>query len=597
MQAEEKLTMHLKSNFNKRPFVPVKGMEDACQTGWEEIGQKLKDTVEKRTSQKSIVLVVETYQGVLYDDLLSKIEKVLQPGLLIDTESLFIEENQVRQLTQPDVTDDRVFGYMTRLKMSDLIDDEKVNEARHIAKRSGAALTVIFGFGASLVWEQPDLLIYADMARWEIQLRMRAGKVNNLGIRNMGEGIEKQYKRGYFVDWRICDHLKKQTMKKWDFVLDTNDPVVPKLATGEAIREGLRQAAKQPLSIVPFFDPGPWGGQWMKEKFALEHDVENLAWCFNCVPEENSLLLGFGKTRFEIPSINLVFFRPIELLGDPVHARFGDEFPIRFDFLDTMAGGNLSLQVHPMTEYIQDTFGVHYTQDESYYMLEADYDGSVYLGLRKGVDQEKMTRDLKTAEAEGTPFNVEQYVEKWPAKKHDHFLIPGGTIHCSGKNGMVLEISATPYIFTFKLYDWGRTNLDGKPRPINVDHGLKNIQWDRTTEWTKKNLLNRVEKIAEGDGWVEERTGLHEREFIETHRHWFTKTVTHHTNNGVNVLTLIEGDEIIVESPEDAFAPFIVHYAETFIVPAAVGTYTIKPSGASEGKNHGTIKAFVRTNP
>ena len=77
------------------------------------------------------------------------------------------------------------------------------------------------------------------------------------------------------------------------------------------------------------------------------------------MPEENSLLLKFGDEVIEIPSINLVFRYPEKLLGDPVRARFGDEFPIRYDLLDTFDGGNLSLQVHPLTEYIQEKFGMH----------------------------------------------------------------------------------------------------------------------------------------------------------------------------------------------------------------------------------------------
>jgi mannose-6-phosphate isomerase class I len=253
--------------------------------------------------------------------------------------------------------------------------------------------------------------------------------------------------------------------------------------------------------------------------------------------------------------------------------------------------------ISTVTEYIQEQFGIPYTQDESYYLMEADEDGSVFLGLKEGIDREAMISDLRRAEKEGGPFRVDRYVENWPAKKHDHFLIPAGTIHCSGKNSMVLEISTTPYIFTFKLYDWGRTNLDGKPRPINVSHGVNNIQWDRTTEWTRKNLVGRVEKLAEGDGWTEERTGLHQREFLETRRHWFTGQVEHHTGGGVNVLNLVEGTEVVVESPEKSFEPFLVHYAETFIVPASVGTYTIRPHGPSEGQRCATIKAFVRTNP
>jgi len=159
---------------------------------------------------------------------------------------------------------------------------------------------------------------------------------------------------------------------------------------------------------------------------------------------------------------------------------------------------------------------------------------------------------------------------------------------------MVLEISATPYIFTFKLWDWGRLGMDGYPRPIHIDHGIANIQWDRKTAWIESNLVNQFESIASGDGWSEERTGLHAREFIETRRHWFTKSVRHDTRAGVNVLNLVEGDEVIVESPSGAFPPFIVHYAETFIVPAAVGAYTITPHGPAKDQPCATIKAFVR---
>ena len=159
---------------------------------------------------------------------------------------------------------------------------------------------------------------------------------------------------------------------------------------------------------------------------------------------------------------------------------------------------------------------------------------------------------------------------------------------------MVLEISATPYNFTFKLWDWGRIGMDGKPRPINIEHGKNVIQWERTTEWTRNNLINRIEKVAEGDGWTEERTGLHEREFIETRRHWFSKKVEHQTNGGVQVLCLVEGDEVIIESPTDAFEPVMVHYAEVIIIPASVKTYTICPYGSSVGKICGTVKAYVR---
>jgi mannose-6-phosphate isomerase class I len=365
---------------------------------------------------------------------------------------------------------------------------------------------------------------------------------------------------------------------------------------GEAVRRGLQHAVTRPFRVVPFFDPAPWGGQWMKEICDLDRSATNFGWCFDGVMEENSLVLGFGDLRVEIPSIDLVFGQPIELLGAAVYARFGDEFPIRFDLLDTMGGGNLSLQVHPREKYIQQVFGMRYTQDESYYLLEAEPNAVVFLGLKADVGPDAMLHDLENAKAKGRAFQAEKYVNKIPARKHDHFLIPAGTVHCSGAGSMVLEISATPYIFTFKLWDWARLGLDGRPRPIHLQHGLANIEWGRTTEWTQRNLVNRFLPVASGDGWREERTGLHDLEFIETRRHWFTKTVPHATNGGVNVLNLVEGKEAIVESPTGGFQPFVIHYAETFIVPAAVGPYTIRPHGLGSGQECATIKAFVRTN-
>jgi mannose-6-phosphate isomerase class I len=584
------MTRH--SNYDKFPVVEVRSSASSCQTGWPAILERLRGAV---PAGNSSMICVECYPGVVLEEVERVFAEGLHPATVISTRSLLKRPQQIEEMLAPYVGDDPVFGRMNGIVLEDFFDPDLLASARENATHEKQGLTLIIGTGATLICPDPNILVYADLARWEIQRRQRRGEIGNLGADNLDESASMKYKRAFFIDWRAADRLKRKLLATVDFLLDTNDPRLPKMISGDELREGLRIAARRPFRVVPYFDPGPWGGHWMEEVCDLPRDQPNHAWCFDCVPEENSLLLGFGETRVEIPAINLVFQHPRELLGDAVHGRFGTEFPIRFDFLDTMGGGNLSLQVHPLTEYIQEKFGMHYTQDESYYLLDAGPDGTVYLGLKEGIVPAAMLHDLRRAQEGGPHFPAEKYVNVFPAKKHDHFLIPAGTVHCSGKNSMVLEISATPYIFTFKLWDWGRLGLNGLPRPIHLDHGAANIQWDRTTAWVRRNLIDRFEPVASGPGWREERTGLHEREFIETRRHWFTGTVPHDTQGGVNVLNLVEGREAVVESPSGAFAPFTVHYAETFIIPAAVGAYTLRPSGESQGQECASIKASVRT--
>lgn len=588
----------MKFKYDKQPFTEVSGFDkNHSWEGYKNIVDVIKRDLDKVDKERKIV-AIDFYPGVRVKEIEKGIIENLGSSLSIYSdedvfESIDVVERKIKNI----VTDDRVFGKITMNILEDFIDQDKLKNIREEIEIT-KGIIVIYGVGATLVAE-PDVYIFADLARWEIQQRYRHGDIPNWKGTNYHEDPLRKLKRGYFFEWEVADRYKKKRFEQFDYLLDTNIKNTPKMITGEAFKAGLKKTLKGPFRVVPFFDPGVWGGQWMKEVCDLDRDMENYAWCFDCVPEENSLLLKVGESIVELPSIDLVYKHPMELLGEKVYGRFGADFPIRFDFLDTMGGQNLSLQVHPVVEYAQDTFGIHYTQEESYYLLDAkeNSDAHVYLGVTTGMTKEKFFTDLRKAQNGEMEFDAKKYSNKISAKKHDHFLIPPGTVHCSGADTMVLEISSTPNIFTFKLWDWDRLGTDGKPRPINISHGEKVVQFYRDEEWTKKNLVNRVQVLEEGDGFIEERTGLHEMEFIETRRHWFTKKVHHHTHGTVNVLNLVEGNQAIVESPGNMFEPFIVNYAETFIVPACVGEYTIAPYGDSIGEKIGTIKAFVRTNP
>ena len=599
------------SSYQKYPSTYVKTHDGELLAGYDAIISWIRQEYE--SSEKSDFLIaIDTYPGVCDDEVLEAL-KGLSCSRLFNMRTVFRGEEELAEQLKYHLTDDRVFGRMFFGDLEDLMDPGRLAKMREDVK-TAEGLCIVYGFGAFLAAPPaqghaglpigatgavetinircPDLCLYLDMARWEIQLRYRRG-MPNYNCTNFDEDILRKFKRGYFIEWRVADKHKMRWFDQVDYFIDTNCAGQPKMVPGPAVRDALRGLTERPFRTVPYFDPGVWGGQWMKEVCGLDKSKPNYAWSFDGVPEENSLLLDFGSGIFELPAMDLVLAYPRQLLGEKVYSRFGAEFPIRFDFLDTIGGQNLSLQVHPVTDYIRRQFGMAYTQDESYYILDAAEEASVYLGLRQDADPGQMFAELERANRGECLFDAEKYVNRFPARKHDHFLIPAGTCHGAGSGTMVLEISATPYIFTFKLWDWGRLGLDGKPRPVHLEHGRQVLRADRKYEWVKKNLVNAVHIVNDNDDYTEEHTGLHELEFIETRRYTIRGKADLDTEGSVNMLNLVEGSAAVIESPAGGFEPYTVHYAETFILPAKAGPFTIRP--ANKDETIIVIRAYVRT--
>lgn len=575
---------HTYSNYDLKPMTKVNGLNGAVFDGYEAIE---KEITRLCNGKSKTVFTFDLYPGISADAIIKRF-KDLEPSLIVYSDDALYSYVELDDIFRDYLSDDRVFAYMTSKNIDACFDERKIRELRARIENEQNGLVIVVGTGAALI-DRGDYLFYFDLNRWEAQLRYRAGRSNWLAD-NCNEDPLRKIKRGFFIEWRLADKHKDSLFSSMDYIVDTNNEEHIKMISSSAFFEAFDQASRKPFRMEPYFDPGVWGGQWMKSVCGLDKDMKNYAWSFDGVPEENSINLQFGEDFISLPMMDMVLVYAKNLLGEKNIARFGREFPIRFDFLDTMDGQNLSLQVHPLTEYIQKKFGMHYTQDESYYILDAKEDACVFIGLKEGVNKDSMREDLKSAERGEIQFPAEKYVNRIPAKKHDHVLIPAGTVHCSGANSMVLEISATPYIFTFKLWDWGRVGLDGKPRPIHIDHGMENIQFNRTTDWVMNNLIRQDKVIEENSSYKREHTGLHQLEFIETERYTTKDSYEVVMGDSMHVCNLVEGKEAYIESIDGLFETFTVHYAETFIIPSAVKRYRVR-AGAEEIK---VITAYVR---
>ena len=287
--------------------------------------------------------------------------------------------------------------------------------------------------------------------------------------------------------------------KNIEVMIDAQDQLEPSWTFMKDVRAALTKMSTSSFRVRPWFEPGAWGGEWIKEHIeGLNKQTVNYAWAFSLIVPENGLIFESDRLLLEI-SFDFLMHQEAENILGRHHKTFGSEFPIRFNFLDTYKGGNLSVQCHPSLNYIQEVFGETITQDECYYILDCDENASVYLGFQENINPEKFRSELVKSQEENLELTITDYVQQHPSKKHDLYLIPNGTVHSAGAGNMVLEISATPYIFTFKMYDWLRLDLDGKPRPINIDHAFNNLKFDLKGDIVKNELFSHTQELQKGD--------------------------------------------------------------------------------------------------
>lgn len=534
-------------------------------------------------------LIIDGYVGIDWESFITALKAAFPKSSSelnwVNIATALKPEEEIDAMLSPYLHSDgesSIFGQAFQAGLEEFFVAEQLEQLQPAT----AERNVVYGTGASLAgWE--GTLIYLDLPKNELQFRSRAGRVHNLGSLKV-QDPKTQYKRFYFVDWPVLNRHKAQLLPQIDFLMDGQQGNVYPWISGTAFRATLAELASHSFRARPWFEPGIWGGNWMLEHIPhLPAAVPNYAWSFELISPENGLLVEDQGKLLEFSFDWLLFAHSSAVLGKAA-ARFGAYFPIRFDFLDTFDGDHLSIQCHPSLSYARENFGEQITQDETYYILDQKGDSGVYLGFTEASDPLSFEKDLRTSLADGVAIDIAQHVQFIPSKQHDFFLIPNRTVHSAGINNLVLEISSTPYIFTFKLYDWVRKDLNGMARPINIDHGMKNIDFSRKGSVVAEELISKpvlLQQSATAEHW---HLPTHEEHFYDVERYEWEGMLCIETKQQCHILMLVAGTQLELNSNGEKT---IYNYAETIVVPAAVETYTITYLGAGRGK---LVKAFVK---
>jgi mannose-6-phosphate isomerase class I len=575
----EEMSQYPRGPFEAFPaFTPIAG---GIQEGYSELVKKIEASI----SQGLRVLIVDGYQGIDWETFHAHLAAGLDESSLeihwLKMSDCLLPPNQIHERISPFLGgDDPLFGTHFPLGMEIFFDPVKIADFRIKAAmargtKSGEKLTIIYGCGAGLL-ELWDQLWYVDIPKDIIQYRARQQKVFNLG-EPKSLSFADFYKRSYFVEWPAMNRLKRELLPHIDTFIDLSDLELPSMMSGPDFRKTLQEIAQSPFRVRPWFFPGPWGGKFMQGHMGLNPEQPNYAWSYELIVPENGIMLEKEGKRLEFSFDFLMFQEHRRILGDEAAKQFKYEWPIRLDYLDTIDGGNLSTQCHPRPNYMRQNFGETFTQDESYYISNAKNHARVYIGLTEDCDLEEFQKNLEKSQDKGLEVDIDRFVNSEPSQPHDLFLIPNGTVHCSGRGNLVLEISATPYIFTFKIYDYLRRDLDGTFRPLNIGRGFDNIYTHRRKKWVQDNLLAKPRLLRKGDDWQEYVLYDGDYFFYSIHRAEFRQRYVFDTQGRGYAVNLVEGEQVEVSAGNGHSTQ--LSYLESMIIPAAAGKVTIENRG------------------
>ncbi len=560
--------------YNRQPaYPPVRGSDGS---GWSAALR----TVASGTSK----LAVDGPALLDWDELTRGLTKALEETgtevRVLDARTWLAPWPQiVARTTSPELADDPHFAKLAECTLADLFDQLPTIEV------SDDVFTLIIGPGAALL--DHDLLWYADLPKRYAEDAITKGRGSNLGQPSTVDEGAGTSKRLFYLDWPILDAHRDAIADDIDLWIDTQQ-AEPTWLPGAVLRATLADLATRPFRTRPTFNTTVWGGHWAQEQLGFNPEAANTALGYELIAPESGILVGSVEVPFQL----LVAKHPRAVLGEQVHETFGTSFPVRFDYLDTAAGGaNLSVHCHPQSDYMRDVFGWPYTQHETYYVMVGDVQNTVFLGLRDDVDVDNFHAEAHAADSHGAEFDVTKHVQTFPAEPHQLFLIPAGTPHGSGAGNVVLEISATPYLYSLRFYDWLRHGSDGSQRPVHVEHAFRNLNVERRGPAVGDDLVQKPRTIRTGADWHEELIGSLPEMFFEVYRSVLdgTDPIADDTAGRFHILNVVEGAGVTVTTKTGTHH---LAYAETLVIPAAVGEYTLTRLGPDRVR---VVKAAVTT--
>ena len=477
-----------------------------------------------------------------------------------------------------------LYGKVFRGGYPAIFDENKKNGLKASLKEAKAAagkVTVVYGYGCldKEFRELYDVKCYLDVTPKESILRIRRGQFANYGDK-VANKVNLTIRRCYYADFEMAVGLRGELLHEGvlDWYLPSDDPDGLQLMSRQTMEEMLSALALYPFRCRPAYLEGVWGGTYIQKLRHLPDTMKNCAWVFDLIPMEVSIVVQAGENQIEFPYFTFLQKEGVPVMGEPCVKKFHGYFPIRFNYDDSWhSNGNMSIQCHSGEKWNKENYDEFGRQDESYYIVEAGQDAKTFIGFRDDADTDEFIEKIKKADTEHEPFDYMKYVSYEESKPGLQVMIPAGTIHSSGRNQLVLEIgSLTIGSYTYKLYDYLRKDLDGKPRPIHTWYGERNLAFERKTSWVRQNIVQKPRTVREGDNWREIILGESDLLYFSLRRLDFQTSIEDDTKGKFHVLSVVNGERIRIRSIDHPERSFEARYLDIVVVPANMGRYVVE---------------------
>lgn len=311
-----------------------------------------------------------------------------------------------------------------------------------------------------------------------------------------------------------------------------------------------------PLKFNPILKSVVWGGEKIAPFKGIETEQHNIgeSWELSGVKDNESVIANGPLAGKNIAELCEEYKG--ELLGEKVYAKTGAEFPLLIKFID--ARDDLSIQVHPNDELAAVRHNGSKGKTEMWYVVQADENAHLMSGLSSAITPDEYAARI----ADNTITDV---LHDYNVEKGDIFFLPAGRIHSIGTGCFIAEIQQTSNI-TYRIYDFGRVGLDGKPRELHTELSKAAIDYsvldDYKTHYTeKKNEENEVVSC----------------EYFTTSLYDLSEPFTRDMSDLDSFMIVIctEGKGTLADNNGNSVD---IKQGETVLLPAAVKSFTMTPA-------------------